>query len=201
MEKRRLFEDSNECDHEGSDKENCNISPRDLSFIKIDDRTFECLACNVQNKIGEKQKDGPITRHMKSSSHVRNYIVYNERKANKPIPQDFHERFLLWMVSNNIPLSKITKPEFTQFIEEEMRVNLKSRTYYSETVIENLFKQIYNETLEYFKGKEIFVQLDSTTDKRKISTYNIIVGTVDRDKKVRCFLADTFQPDTGDHQV
>ena len=138
-----------------------------------------CSACS-KIIIDEKLKKSTVENHLNSQIHQKNaanttvkqMTIYNS--VNNKVP--FQMEVCAFMIENNIPFKKITKPSFRRFFS-------KLRSCPSESGVRQELHTVYYTYLDKIKEKlsngYLYVSVDETTDCLRYATYIIMVGVLD----------------------
>ncbi|XP_050519824.1 CGG triplet repeat-binding protein 1-like [Daktulosphaira vitifoliae] len=149
----------------------------------IDASILFCKLCEC--KVNSDKKFN-VTQHLKTEKHLKP-IKREENKIEKKqqlltnISQKstFNIDLCKTLISTNIPLNKLSKVKFRQFLEKYTKNPIPDESTLRKLYVED----IYNETIEKIRNKvsnnRIWVSIDETTDVEKRFIANVIIGTLD----------------------
>lgn len=157
----------------------------------IGDEIVWCSICRCNIKCKTNKGIGPLKEHSSTKKHLK--ILETEASKKKNIDYDDKiTEVILWMMKNNIPLTKIDNHDFKYLFEDIFGMNFKSYNHYKENLLPQMYENekflIYNN----FINKEYYIIFDETPDKKSRKILNILIGELNEQESKKPFLIETI---------
>ena len=168
-----------------------------LFSMQIDPKTNEevlfCQCCYTAVSCDQKSH---FDQHVKSQSHQRKLKTFKGKqisvdKCFKNSQQEFNTDFCKFLVSLNIPFSRLSHPMANEFFTKYMKYSIPHQS----TLRNNYLEPIYRQTIEYIKSQlrdqYIWVQIDESQDSKNRKVVHSTVGSLNPVKnECKRFLID-----------
>ena len=171
-----------------------------LSFL-TKNTCFEIIG---DNKIRSKVDDSilildvsrgtfQLSQHLQSQKHQESLQLISQMNDGDDIKYKFHCDFLLWMVTNNIPLSKVDNPEFISYLEKLSQRQFYSRQHYMNHFLVDLYNIRIEEIYEKFNLTPYYLMLDETQDKSSRKMVNVLIGELNEFETTKPYVINTIE--------
>ncbi len=168
---------------------------------KLDETSVYCTICEKNIQIDAKHQFSRIDRHIFSNFHIKRKIVRNKllRSLNESV-KDFHTDLVELFVNLNIPFSKFDNHFLKEFIKKHNGVLLKQRSEYKNILLNIIYPKQLEKNYSTLRGKNFYLELDGSLDRRKKNIYNVMGGVLNEGKSTKGILLESFEIEIGDAQ-
>ena len=174
-----------------------------LNFLKINDflklidlNKIKCEICDSSLTIIVEKGVTPLNEHLKTEKHLYGLKIIENMKNENHESIQFHKNFLMWMLNNNIPLSKLDNCDFKNYLENLSGKQLFTRQHYMNHFLPDLYNQEIKDIFNHFNYSPYYLMLDEFSDKLSRKVVNILIGELNEFELKQPYLINTLEFET-----
>ena len=187
-----------------------NICDNDVNYC-IHQRKLKCIPCQQYINIDIKHGDKTYFRHTNCASHLKNCVTNsNKRKSTEDLSKivgqsnskkDFTRDLTNAFMAANIPLEKLNNKVLRVFLQDYCGENVNTASNLRSHYVDECYNSLKNKVNNEIGGKDIFIELDETTDREQRSVLNVMVGVIDGEPNKPMLLDTKFLKETNSDSV